>query len=173
MEKLVTMIRLYLPEASHSAHKTQLEKVLHYLSDQLHVQGLSVSSGQREPGAPPAQRYGTVSDVLRGKLDPPNNHRVLRRIISDDEDKAKANRACAERPRCVLAGLSRRRRVTRWRCRSDCDEWFVGRSLTLVLFRPPCLVTRKRVKAPGEALRASLAPAEHPLSPVRRGVNSP
>jgi len=71
MEKPVTMIRLYLPETSHSAHKAQVEKILHFLCDQLHVNGLSVSAGKRDPGAAPAQRYETVGDVLRRRLDPP------------------------------------------------------------------------------------------------------
>jgi uncharacterized protein len=65
------MIRLYLPETSHSAHKVQVEKILHFLCDQLHVHGLSVSSSKRDPGPAPAQRYETVGDVLRRRLDPP------------------------------------------------------------------------------------------------------
>jgi hypothetical protein len=71
MEAPVTMVRLYLPEASHSTHKAQMEKVMHLLCDQLHVHGLSVSSGLREAGTARGQRYETVSDVLKRKLDPP------------------------------------------------------------------------------------------------------
>lgn len=71
METPVTMIRLHVPESSHSAHRAQMEKILHFLGSQLHVRGLSVSMGRREAGAPPPQRYEGVGDLLRGKLDPP------------------------------------------------------------------------------------------------------
>ena len=71
MEMQVTMVRLYLPAASHSAHKAQMEKVLRFLRDDLHVHGLSVASCQPEAGASQPQHYESVGDVLRSKLDPP------------------------------------------------------------------------------------------------------
>ena len=66
MGMLVTMIRLHVPESSHSAHRAQMEKILHFLGAELHVRGLSVSMGRREAGAPPPQRYEGVGDLLRG-----------------------------------------------------------------------------------------------------------
>ncbi len=94
METPVTMIRLHVPEASHSAHRAQMEKILHFLGEQLHVRGLSVSMGRREPGAPPPQRYEGVGDLLRGKLDPPT-------IIECFEEPAAAQQI--RRKLCELA----------------------------------------------------------------------
>jgi hypothetical protein len=71
METQVTMVRLYLPAASHSAHKAQVEKVLRFLHDDLHVHGLSTSSFHPEAGAPQPQHYESVGDVLRVRPDPP------------------------------------------------------------------------------------------------------
>ncbi|HTZ68301.1 MAG TPA: hypothetical protein VMB83_12730 [Roseiarcus sp.] len=71
METQVTVVRLYLPAASHSAHKAQMEKVLRFLHDELHVHGLSTSSFHPDPGALHPQRYENVGEVLRSKLDPP------------------------------------------------------------------------------------------------------
>jgi hypothetical protein len=71
METQVTVVRLYLPAASHSTHKAQMEKVLRFLRDDLHVHGLSTSSFHPDPGAPHPQHYENVGEVLRSKLDPP------------------------------------------------------------------------------------------------------
>jgi len=71
METQVTMVRLYLPAANHSAHKAQMEKVLRLLRDDLHVHGLSTSSFHPEAGAPQPQHFGNVGDVLRVRPDPP------------------------------------------------------------------------------------------------------
>jgi len=71
METQVTMVRLYLPAANHSARKAQMEKVLRFLRDDLHVHGLSTSSFHPEAGAPEPRHFGNVGDVLRAKLDPP------------------------------------------------------------------------------------------------------
>jgi hypothetical protein len=71
METQVTMVRLYLPAASRSAHKAQMERILRLLRDELHVHGLSTSSFHPEAGAPQPQHFENVGDVLRAKLDPP------------------------------------------------------------------------------------------------------
>jgi hypothetical protein len=71
METQVTMVRLYLPAASHSTHKAQMEKVLRFLRDEVHVHGLSTSTFHPETGAHQPQHFGNVGDVLRAKLDPP------------------------------------------------------------------------------------------------------
>jgi Uncharacterized ACR, COG1993 len=69
-ERTVTMVRLYLPEAGHSARKAQMEKVLHLLHDQLHVRGIAVLQGMKDAGSP-EPHYETVGDVLRRGPDPP------------------------------------------------------------------------------------------------------
>ena len=71
METAVTMVRLYLPEASHSTRKTQMDKVLHLLRDQLHVHGVVVSHGMKDAGAAQATQYESVGDLLRRNPDPP------------------------------------------------------------------------------------------------------
>jgi hypothetical protein len=71
METQVTVVRLYSPAASHSAHKAQMEKVPRFLHDELHVHGLSTSPYHPDAGAPQPQRYENISEVLRSKLDPP------------------------------------------------------------------------------------------------------
>ena len=71
METQVTMVRLYLPAASHSTHKAQMEKVLRFLRDEVHVRGVSTSTFHPEAGAHQPQHFGNVGDVLRAKLDPP------------------------------------------------------------------------------------------------------
>jgi hypothetical protein len=46
----VTMVRLYIPESSHSTRKMLMEKVLHLLHDQLVVHGITILTGMSEPG---------------------------------------------------------------------------------------------------------------------------
>lgn len=70
-ETSITIVRLYLPQASHSARKAQLDKVLHLLRDQLHVHGVTVLTGMREAGPGPEPHYVNVADVLRRNPDPP------------------------------------------------------------------------------------------------------
>jgi PII-like signaling protein len=70
-ERSVTMVRLYLPEASHSTRKVQMEKVLHLLCDQLHVHGVAVLQGMKNSGSSPELRYASVGDILRRNPDPP------------------------------------------------------------------------------------------------------
>lgn len=67
----VTMVRLYLPEASHSTRKTQMEKVLHLLRDQLHVHGVTVLPGMKDAGSSEEPHYESVGDLLRRSPDPP------------------------------------------------------------------------------------------------------
>jgi len=71
METMVTMVRLYLPEASHSARKAQLDKVLHLLRDQLHVHGVAVLHGLKDVGSREEPHYESVGDLLRRRPDPP------------------------------------------------------------------------------------------------------
>ena len=67
-----TMVRLYLPEASHSTRKSQTEKVLHLLRDQLHVHGVAVLHGMKDVGSTEEpQHYESVGDLLRRNPDPP------------------------------------------------------------------------------------------------------
>jgi PII-like signaling protein len=70
-ERTVTMVRLYLREAGHSARKAQMEKVLHLLRDQLHVRGIAVLQGMKDSRSSPEPQYESVGDVLRRGPDPP------------------------------------------------------------------------------------------------------
>ena len=70
-ERTVTMVRLYLPEASHSTRKAQMEKVLHLLREQLHVHGVAVLQGMKDLGSNPEPHYESVGDLLRRNPDPP------------------------------------------------------------------------------------------------------
>lgn len=69
--KTVTMVRFYLPEASHSTRKMQLEKVLHTLNDELQVHEVTVLPAIKDPKINPALRYETPGDILRQNPDPP------------------------------------------------------------------------------------------------------
>ena len=67
----VTMVRLYIPESSHSTRKMLMEKVLHLLHDQLMVHGITILTGMSEPGPKPELHYEGVGDLLRRHPDPP------------------------------------------------------------------------------------------------------
>jgi PII-like signaling protein len=67
----VTMVRVYLPEASHTTRKTQMEKVVHLLREQLHVHGVTVLTGLREAGTGTEAHAESVGDILRRNPDPP------------------------------------------------------------------------------------------------------
>lgn len=69
--KTVTMVRFYLPEASHSTRKAQLERVLNALNEELHVHGVTLLPGIKEPGVTPKLHFETVGDVLRKSPDSP------------------------------------------------------------------------------------------------------
>jgi Uncharacterized ACR, COG1993 len=69
--KTVTVFRLYLPATSHSVRKTQIEKVINLLRDQLHVHGLAVLPVMNDTGTSQGLHYRTVGDVLRRNPDPP------------------------------------------------------------------------------------------------------
>jgi PII-like signaling protein len=69
--KTVTVFRLYLPATSHSVRKTQIEKVINLLRDQLDVHGLTVLPVMNDTGASQGLHYRTVGDVLRRNPDPP------------------------------------------------------------------------------------------------------
>lgn len=67
----VTMVRLYIPESSHSARKTLMDKVLHLLHDQLRVHGITILTGMSELGSKQELHYEGVGDLLRRHPDPP------------------------------------------------------------------------------------------------------
>lgn len=71
METMVTMVRLYLPEATHSTRKAQMQKVLHLLRDQLHVHGVVVLPALRDADDNLEPHYEGVGDLLRRSPDPP------------------------------------------------------------------------------------------------------
>lgn len=70
-ETPVTMVRLYIPQASHSTRRAQMEKVLHLLRDQLHVHGVTIVPGMKETEDSEQPRYDNVGDLLRRNPDPP------------------------------------------------------------------------------------------------------
>ncbi|HVW70168.1 MAG TPA: DUF190 domain-containing protein [Steroidobacteraceae bacterium] len=72
MDTPITLVRLYLPEMTHSTRKAQLEKVLRLLREQSHVHGVTVSQCVRDAAEHSEQlHYETVGDVLRRNPDPP------------------------------------------------------------------------------------------------------
>ena len=71
METAMTMVRLYIPEMTHSTRKAHLEKILHLLHGQRHVHGVLVVPCIRDGGAGQNLHYETVGDVLRRHPDPP------------------------------------------------------------------------------------------------------
>jgi PII-like signaling protein len=93
---IVTMVRVYFPETSHSARKAQMDKVLHALREEFHVHGLTVLTGLKEEGLGSDLHYQTVGDVLRRVPDPPliieyfdesqaaeQTRRLLRELVPD------------------------------------------------------------------------------------------
>lgn len=70
-QNAVTMVRLYLPQEGHSARKTQMERVLHFLRDQLNVHEVTILTGLMEAQERHKPHYETVGDVLRRNPDPP------------------------------------------------------------------------------------------------------
>lgn len=70
-ESIVTMVRLYLPEESHSTRRAQMEKVLHFLRDQFHVHGITILAGVTDLGDHHKPHYETVGDLLKRNPDPP------------------------------------------------------------------------------------------------------
>ncbi len=70
-QSAVTMVRLYIPEASHSTRKVQMGKVVHLLHDQLRVHGVTVLTGMPEAGSIQEAHYENIGDLLRRHPDPP------------------------------------------------------------------------------------------------------
>ena len=71
METGITMVRLYIPEMTHSTRKAQLEKILALLRDQGHVHGIMVVPCVRDGSEGQELHYETVGDILRRNPDPP------------------------------------------------------------------------------------------------------
>jgi hypothetical protein len=71
METAMTMVRLYIPEMTHSMRKARLDEILHLLHGQRHVHGIMVVPCVRDGGAEQDLHYATVGDVLRRHPDPP------------------------------------------------------------------------------------------------------
>lgn len=67
----VTMVRLYIPESSHSTRKVLMDKVLHLLHDQLRVHGVTVVTGMTKAGVKQEPHYEGIGDLLRRHPDPP------------------------------------------------------------------------------------------------------
>jgi hypothetical protein len=86
--KTVTMVRFYLPEASHSARKSQLEKVLRALDEQVRVHEVSVLPAVKDRRINPELRYESVGDILRQNPDPP----LIIEFFDEAEEAAETRR---------------------------------------------------------------------------------
>lgn len=71
MEAAVTVVRVYIPEMTHSTRKAQLQKLLNLLRDQIHVHGVMIVPCIRGSAESHELHYETVGDVLRRNPDPP------------------------------------------------------------------------------------------------------
>jgi len=71
MEAAVTVVRLYIPEATHSARRAQLQKILNLLRDRTHVHGVMVVPCIRGAAETHDLHYEKVGDILRRNPDPP------------------------------------------------------------------------------------------------------
>lgn len=71
MEAAVTVVRVYIPEMTHSTRKAQLQKILSLLCDQIHIHGVMVVPCIRSAAESHDLHYETVGDVLRRNPDPP------------------------------------------------------------------------------------------------------
>jgi len=69
-EVSVTVVRISVPESSHSHRRQEVQNLLRVLRDELHVHGLTIIEGMRgiELGGP--IQAATVGDVLRRGPDP-------------------------------------------------------------------------------------------------------
>lgn len=69
-EVTVTVVRISVPESSHSHRRQEVQNLLRVLRDELHVHGLTIIEGMRgiELGGP--VQAATVGDVLRRGPDP-------------------------------------------------------------------------------------------------------